>query len=209
MTDAELVTKALAGSQRAFRELLARFERPVYGLIVRMVREPAVAEELAQDVFVKAFRSLETYDPQRKLSSWLFKIAHNATVDHLRRGAVDTVPLQSGGDDGGDLAAVLADGAAESPEAAAERHEMARALERAIARLRPEYREAVVLRYQEGLSYEEISDAMELPIGTIKTNLHRARKEMAVAMAALGWGPGEGDRPQPAERAETIRLETS
>jgi RNA polymerase sigma-70 factor, ECF subfamily len=189
-TDAELVASALRGSEEAFRELVVRFERPVYALILRMVREPETAEDLAQEVFVKAFRRLSSYDPRRKFASWLFKVAHNATIDHLRRSELDTVPLaaeQEAGDGG--LLAVLADTAAESPAAAAERRDMARALERAIAGLRREYREAVVLRYVEGLAYQEICEVLALPIGTVKTNLHRARKELADTMRAAGWAP--------------------
>jgi RNA polymerase sigma-70 factor, ECF subfamily len=193
-TDAELVAGALGGSQEAFRELVVRFERPVYTLILRMVRDASTAEDLAQEVFVKAYRHLDAYDPARKFASWLFKVAHNTTIDHLRRGSVDTVPLETDREDGGELMAVLADGSAESPSAAVERRQMARALERAIAGLRPEYREAVILRYVEGQSYQEICEVLGVPMGTIKTNLHRARKEMAEAMTAAGWGTTPASR---------------
>jgi len=188
-TDAELVASALRGADDAFRDLVLRFERPVYALILRMVRDAETAEDLAQEVFVKAYRHLASYDPRRKFASWLFKIAHNASIDHLRRAELDTVPLAAEKEEGGGLMAVLADASAESPAAAAERRDMARALERAIARLRPEYREAVVLRYVEGLAYQEICEVLALPIGTVKTNLHRARKELAEAMRAAGWEP--------------------
>ena len=191
-TDAEVVAEALGGAQEAFREIVVRFERPIYSLIVRMVQDPGTAEDLAQEVFIKAFRRLDTYDPVRKLSSWLFKIAHNTTIDHLRRHAPETVPLEGGKDrdeeNRGGLAAVLSDESTEDPSAAAERKDMARSLERAISRLRPEYREVVVLFYIEGASYQEICDAMDLPLGTVKTNLHRARKELAEEMKSLGWG---------------------
>jgi RNA polymerase sigma-70 factor (ECF subfamily) len=197
-TDAELVASALRGSEEAFRDLVLRFERPVYALILRMVHDAEQAEDLAQEVFVKAYRHLASYDPRRKFASWLFKVAHNSTIDHLRRSQLDTVPLAAEQEDGGGLLAVLADTSAESPAAAAERRDMARALERAIARLRPEYREAVVLRYVEGLAYQEICEVLGLPVGTVKTNLHRARKELAEAMRAAGWGsaagPGSGGR---------------
>jgi RNA polymerase sigma-70 factor (ECF subfamily) len=204
LSDPELVRATLAGSQEAFRELVARFERPVFGLIVRMVGDAETAEDLAQEVFVKAYRALATYDPARKLASWLFKIAHNATIDHLRRSVPESVPLE-GDDEGRDLLATLSDAAAESPAAAAERRAMARALERAIRGLRPDYREAVVLRYVEGQSYEEIAEALAQPLGTVKTNLHRARKQMAVALSAQGWGPAA----PAAETAETGKPSTS
>ncbi|HEX2223380.1 MAG TPA: sigma-70 family RNA polymerase sigma factor [Thermoanaerobaculia bacterium] len=191
-TDPELVAAALAGgprAQEAFRGIVTRFERPVFSLIARMVHDPVLAEDLAQEVFVKAFRRLDTYDPERKFSSWLFKIAHNTTIDHLRKGAPDTVPLEAEKEDAPDLAAVLADGSVEDAAAATERRQMARALEKAIAGLRPEYREVVVLFYVEGVSYPEICESTGLPSGTVKTYLHRARKELAQAMAALGWAP--------------------
>lgn len=189
ITDAELVDRALAGSQDAFRELVERYERPVFSLLVRMLRDPALAEDLAQDVFVKAFRRLAQYDRGRQLSSWLFKIAHNTGVDHLRRREVETVSLAPPEGEDGDHRAMLADPDAESPAAAAERADLARALERAIARLRVEYRELVTLRYQEGLSYQEIVEVTGQPLGTVKTHLHRARKELAGILSALGWGP--------------------
>jgi RNA polymerase sigma-70 factor (ECF subfamily) len=203
LTDAELANRALRGSQDAYRELLRRFERPVYSLVLRMVQDPATAEDLAQEVFVKAFRRLSTYDPQWKFSSWLFKIAHNATIDYLRKGTPDTVPLEAGAGDeeGGGLAAVLADETAADPQAAAERRDLARSLEKAIGRLRPEYRQAVLMFYAHGASYQEICEVTGLPLGTVKTNLHRARKELAEAMTALGWGPRDS--------RETARAGTS
>lgn len=194
-TDAELVAGALAGSQEASRELVARFERPVFSVIYRMVRDEGTAEDLAQEAFVKAFRNLGSYDPSRKLASWLFKIAHNTTIDHLRRSSLETVPLEGGKGGGADgeekagLAAVLADDTLEAPDARAERHDLGRALERAVARLRPEYREAVLLFYGEGVPYQEICEITGLPMGTLKTHLHRARKELAEAMREMGFAP--------------------
>lgn len=188
-TDAELVASALRGAQDAYRELVKRFERPVYSLVLRMVQDSGTAEDLAQEVFVKAFRRLDTYDPQWKFSSWLFKIAHNTTIDHLRRSTPETVPLETEEDDKGSLASVLADESAETPQAAAERRDLGRSLESAIGRLRPEYRQAVLMFYVHGASYQEICEALGQPLGTVKTNLHRARKELAQTMTALGWGP--------------------
>jgi RNA polymerase sigma-70 factor (ECF subfamily) len=199
VTDAELVAGALAGSQEAFRMLVERFERPVFSLVARMVQDPATAEDLAQEVFVKAFRRLDSYDPGRKFASWLFKIAHNTTIDYLRRGGAETVSLEAHDEEGGSLLSVLAD-PVESPLATAERRDLARALERAMAGLRPDYREAVVLFYVEGASYQDICEVTGLPLGTVKTNLHRARKELARAMEALGWTPstvgGETGKPK-------------
>lgn len=191
LSDAELARAAAAGSEEAFREIVSRFERPVFGLVLRMVRDRPTAEDLVQETFVKAYRGLGGYDPRRKLSSWLFKIAHNAAIDHLRRRQLDTVPLEAppgGDDDGPGLDRVLADTSSRGPEVDAARGELAAALEAAVGGLRPEYREVVVLRFAEGLAYEEIAEVAGLPLGTVKTYIHRARKELVAALGARGWG---------------------
>jgi len=187
--DLDLVRGALAGSQEAYRDLVLRYQRPVLGLIRRMVGAPAVAEELAQEVFLKAFRALGSFDQSRKFSSWLFKIAHNTSIDQLRRRELDTVPLETPDQDAPNLVEVLPDTGSETPEGRAERRDLALAIEGAVFHLRPEYREVVLLRYQEGLSYEEIAEVASLPLGTVKTHLFRARKAMAGHLESRGWGP--------------------
>jgi RNA polymerase sigma-70 factor (ECF subfamily) len=164
----------------------------VYGLIVRMVRDRELAEDLAQDVFFKAYRALDTYDHQRKFSSWLFKIAHNSTIDHLRRGELPTVPLEpETGDDRG-LAAVLEDPSAVTPEHRLLGSDLGQALDEALRELRPAYREVILLRHREGLSYQEIAEVTSASLGTVKTNLHRARKDLADRLRARGLvGPEE------------------
>lgn len=188
-SDSELVVATLRGSQEAFGTLVRRYERPIVGLVLRMVRNRAIAEELAQEVFVKAYSRLEMYDQGRKFSSWLFKIAHNATIDHLRRRHVPTVPLETP-DEQSELLGTLADETGVGPEGDTLRHELAQALELAVAELRPEYREVVVLRFHQGCSYREIAEITGLPLGTVKTHLHRSRKRLAELLEASGWGPG-------------------
>lgn len=187
--DRDWVARALEGSEDAYREIVRRYQRPVYGLVLRMVKDPAVAEELAQETFLKAFRRLATYDPQRKLSSWMFKIAHNTTLDHLRRKRPDTVPLEGPEDEGKPLGERLPDVGAFSPQVEAERADLAVALGAAIARLRPEYREVVALRFEQGLAYQEIAEVTGLPLGTVKTHLFRARKELVSHLTEMGWAP--------------------
>jgi RNA polymerase sigma-70 factor (ECF subfamily) len=188
-SDSELVVATLRGSQEAYGTLVVRYERPIVGLVLRMVRNRAIAEELAQEVFVKAYNRLETYDQGRKFSSWLFKIAHNSTIDHLRRRRIDTVPLETP-DEESQLLATMADETGVGPEGDTLRHELAQALELAVAELRPEYREVVVLRFDQGCSYDEIAEITGLPLGTVKTHLHRSRKQLAELLEASGWAPG-------------------
>jgi RNA polymerase sigma-70 factor (ECF subfamily) len=197
--DAALATAALAGEAAACEALVQRFERPVYNLIARLVQNPATAEDLTQDTFLKMFRALRQYDPAQRFSSWLFRIAHNTAIDYLRqkRLLIATPPLDEDGD-AEDLIATLPDLRGDSPETAALRHQMAAMLDAAIDQLRPEYRAVVVLRHQEDLDYDEIAEILGLPLGTVKTYLHRARKALAERLQAAGFGPREtrqGDRP--------------
>ncbi|HUF90617.1 MAG TPA: sigma-70 family RNA polymerase sigma factor [Gemmatimonadota bacterium] len=190
--DEQLVEEALAGSQRAYGELVRRFERPVYNLVARMVRDRTLAEDLAQDAFVKALTRLDSYQPaQGKFSNWLFKIAHNTAIDHLRRSQLDTVPIDAGDPEATDYHAILADPDASSPFDRALDADLGEALGAAVERLRPEYREVIVLRHQEGMAYEEIADIAGLPLGTVKTYIHRARKELAALLSEAGWGPAD------------------
>jgi RNA polymerase sigma-70 factor, ECF subfamily len=183
------VAAALAGGQDAYYELVQRYQRPLYALIARMVRDMSLAEDLAQEVFVKAFRSLASYDPSRKFSSWLFKIAHNTAIDQLRRKSLDTEPLEGDGEDDAGPLRTLHAPLSETPEALRHRSELQAAIESAIGGLRSEYREVVLLRFQEGLAYEEIVEITGLPLGTVKTFLHRARKQLAQVLGEQGWMP--------------------
>ncbi len=178
--DAEVVLHALHGHEPAAREIVRRYERPVYNLVRRMVRDPAAAEDLAQDTFLKIFRSLGTFDPRLRLSAWILKIAHNTALDHLRRSRIPYVPLETD-DLGGGPAPELVDRSAVPPDRAAARVEMAEAVERALEALRPEYRAALTLRYQEDLDYQEMADVLGIPLGTVKTFLHRGRRALGGA----------------------------
>jgi RNA polymerase sigma-70 factor (ECF subfamily) len=188
VTDTELAVAALQGSEAACESLVRRFERPVYNLVCRLVRDPAAAEDLTQDTFLKLFRALGTYDPRQRFSSWLFRIAHNTAIDHLRQRRLLPLEAPPGADVGDDaLAVVLPDRTGVSPEQAAAQVELTEALDRAIDELRPEYRAAVVLRHQEDLDYGEIATVLGVPLGTVKTYLHRARREMASHLTRAGW----------------------
>jgi RNA polymerase sigma-70 factor, ECF subfamily len=189
LDDARLVAMTLEGTQEAFGEIVRRYERPVWSLVLRMVRDEAVAEELAQDVFWKAYQALASYQQGRKFSSWLFKIAHNATIDHLRRRRPSILSLDAAADDEAPLGERLPDEGARTPEEQAGNTDLGEALAAAVEALRPEYREIVLLRFHQGLAYQEVADVTGLPLGTVKTYLHRARKELAARLGEEGWAP--------------------
>ena len=190
-TDNELVEAALAGSAEAYGHLVARFERPLLSLIRRMVQNSETAEDLAQEAFVKAFRHLKRFDLERKFSSWLFKIAHNTTLDHLRRRQLQTVPLEATSDPDEGSWEVLAAPEHDGPEARAERQNLTSGVEAALAKLKPAYREILLLRFLEGLAYDEIAEVTGLKMGTVKVHLHRARKLLATELEAAGFAAPE------------------
>jgi RNA polymerase sigma-70 factor (ECF subfamily) len=198
VSDADLAVAARDGSADACTELVRRFERPVYNLVARLVQDPAMAEDLTQDAFLKIFRGLGQYDSGLRFSSWCFRIAHNTAVDYLRQRRLLVTPPRL--DDEGeevDPLARLPDLREDSPERAALRRQLAAALDGAIDALRPEYRAVMVLRHHEDLDYEEIAAIMDLPLGTVKTYLHRARRELAARLRQAGLGPETalGGRP--------------
>ena len=180
-SDAELARDARAGSEAAYRELVARYATPAVNFVCRLVRDRALAEDLSQEGFLRVYQRLGTYDPQRKFSSWFFQVLRNVTIDYLRVHRVPTASLDELAEEGHQAA--VTDERAVSPEELAWRSELASAINAALSRLRPEYREVVVLRYQEGLTQPEIAEILGLPPGTVKTYLHRARKELAGILA--------------------------
>jgi len=183
------VEQAAEGSEEGYRKILESYQRPVFSIVVRMVRDHGLAEDLTQETFVKAFRALPSFDRGRKFSSWLFTIAHNTTIDHLRRKRLPTVSLDSqrAEDEGGYSLENLAVAGEASPEEELSHTELGDALEESLGRLRPEYAEVLILRFQEGLSYDEISEITGLPLGTVKTHLYRARKALAERLKKRGW----------------------
>jgi RNA polymerase sigma-70 factor (ECF subfamily) len=188
-TDQEVVAEARAGRQAAYRELVRRYERPIFSLVYRMVRDRELAEDLAQETFVKALNAVESYRPEFKFSSWIFKIANNVAIDHLRRRELSTLSL-----DGSPHAATpeaiqatalqLGD-RQETALEELEARELGGEFEQAIGRLRPEYRACILMRHVEGRPYEEIATMLDLPLGTVKTYIHRARNELRQYLAHL------------------------
>jgi RNA polymerase sigma-70 factor (ECF subfamily) len=188
-TDHDLVAWALEGYEPSYGELVHRYERPVFSLIYRMVRDRELAEDLAQDTFVKVLNALDRYNPTYKFSSWIFKIANNATIDHLRRKELDTLSLDGAPEattpDQIEATALQLGSRDESPLEVVEARELGGQIEQAIAQLRPEYQSCIILRHVEGRPYEEIAEILDLPLGTVKTYIHRARNELKELLGEL------------------------
>lgn len=180
--DSTLAKQAAEGRQKAFRELLNRYEKPVFSLVYRMVRDRALAEDLAQEAFIRAFNAIGSYNPSYKFSSWIFKIAHNVTIDHLRRRRLDTISLEGSRyartDEERERSRPVVASSDESPAEHLENQELRGEIEEAIGKLRPHYRTVILLRHVEGRSYQEIAEITDVPLGTVKTYIHRARVEL-------------------------------
>lgn len=189
LTDQEVVAQARAGRERAYRELIGRYERPVFSIIYRLVRDRELAEDLAQDTFIKVLNALDRYDPKLKFSSWIFKIAHNTAIDRLRKREVATLSLDGSPNartaDDIEATRITVASTEESPEDYAASREIGEEIEKALALLRPEYRSAIVLWHIEDRPYDEIAEIMEIPLGTVKTFIHRARNELRKHLAHL------------------------
>ena len=189
LPDADVVALAQQGREPAYRELIRRYERPVFSLVYRMVRDRELAEDLTQDTFIKVLTHIEKYRSEFKFSSWLFKIANNVAIDHLRRRQLDTISMEGSphatSRDVAEATSFELATQTETPLQELEARELGSEIERAIARLRPEYRACILLRHVEDKSYEEIAATLDLPLGTVKTYIHRARHELRRALDHL------------------------
>jgi RNA polymerase sigma-70 factor (ECF subfamily) len=182
--EAALAFAASRGDRRAFARLVDLYKRPVYGLCVRLLRHAEDAKDAAQETFVRAYASLGTFDPKQAFAPWVLRIARNHCLDLGRKRGVrpPEVALEADSQEGG--ARELADPAAPRGDEALERREQAGSLARAVAALPDNYREVIELFHVDQLSYKEIAQAMDVPIGTVMTWLHRARAKLRAQLDA-------------------------
>lgn len=174
--DGELVQTAIAGREASFEELVRRYQRPIAAYVYRMVGDYDAALDLTQEVFIKVYNSLSRYRSEFKFSTWIYKIAHNAAIDHLRRYAVREQTLVSGLE--GERREVSIESRRLTPEQESEREERRSEIESVVHALPAAYRELIVLRHSHDLSYDEIAEVTGLPLGTVKNRLFRAREAM-------------------------------
>ena len=182
LADTELVQTALAGRESGFEELVRRYQRPIAAYVYRMVGDYDAALDLTQEVFIKVYGSLSRYRAEFKFSTWIYRIAHNAAIDHLRRGASRETAIASDED----RPALALESRRLTPEQESERNERCSEIEIVVQMLTPAYRELIVLRHSNDLSYEEIAEVTGLPLGTVKNRLFRAREAMRDLLLARG-----------------------
>ena len=171
-----LIAEALAGDQKAYAALMDRHRAAIFHIVNRIVRNEEAARDLVQETFMKAFAALATYRSEYKFSTWLYKIAANASIDHLRKQRLQALSL--------DRPLETADGSVEievpdysfHPERELERKQQRLSIDEAIEALPPKYREVIVYRHKDDKSYEEIADLLGVPVGTVKARIFRARE---------------------------------
>ncbi|MEZ5069798.1 MAG: sigma-70 family RNA polymerase sigma factor [Bacteroidales bacterium] len=175
--DIELVIKARKGDQLAYGELLGRYRDAIYFMLLKMVNSPVDAEDLTIEAFGKAFKNIDQYTPNFAFSTWLFKIASNNCIDFIRKKRASHISLDQGVDGEDSLTpSSLIQSDTPDPESTLINKQKVKHMRQVVSKLKPRYRQLVELRYFQEYSYEEIAEELDIPIGTVKAQLFRARE---------------------------------
>lgn len=185
LTDSELIVNALSGRADGFEELVHRYQRPITSYVFRMLGDYDSSLDVTQEVFIKVYNSLTKYSSEYKFSTWLYRIAHNAAVDHLRRNSVTPQSIEAENADGTFQIQIESKGL--SPEQDRERSEWRTEIDAVVKCLPPAYRDLILLRHARDLSYDEIAEVTGLPLGTVKNRLFRAREMMREIFIERGF----------------------
>lgn len=185
LTDGELISNSIAGRSDGFEELVRRYQRPITSYVFRMLGDYESSLDVTQEVFIKVYNSLSKYSSEYKFSTWLYRIAHNAAVDHMRRNSVTPQSLEAENADGSYQIQLESRGL--SPEQARERSEWRTEIDAVVRCLPPAYRDLILLRHNRDLSYDEIAEVTGLPLGTVKNRLFRARELMREMFIERGF----------------------
>jgi len=183
--DQAVVEAVLNGQQHRYAELVDRYQTQIVNYVCRMLGNYEDAVDLSQDVFLKAYSALGSYRPQYPFPAWLFRIARNAAIDEIRKRRLQTVSLDAPMEFEDGSAAREVESSGLDPQDAYLGVEFAGRVSDAIDQLPEKYREPIVLRHAAELSYEEIAEALELPIGTVKTRIFRARDALRQTLGDL------------------------
>lgn len=180
LEDFRLIDEAVNNSdEQAFAKLMQRYKRPVYHMILKMVRNVDDAEDLTIESFAKAFKSLHKFKKDFTFSTWLFRIATNNTIDHIRKKKLNTLSISNTfTDDNGEGVSIDIEDENLNPQEEAIKAQKEELIQVFVDKLPPKYQKLVRLRYFSELSYEEIAQEIEAPLGTVKAQLHRARELM-------------------------------
>jgi len=185
LTDGELIAKAIIGREDSFEELVRRYQRPITNYVYRMLNDYDSSLDVTQEVFIKVYNSLRKYSSEYKFSTWLYRIAHNAAIDHMRRNSVPQQSLETENSDG--AYQLQLESPNPTPEQDRELSEWRLEIDAVIKCLPGPYRDLIVLRHSKDMSYDEIASVTELPLGTVKNRLFRAREMMREIFVERGF----------------------
>lgn len=185
VTDVELIAKAIAGREDGFEELVRRYQRPITSYVFRMLGDYDSALDVTQEVFIKVYNSLHKYSAEYKFSTWLYRIAHNAAIDHMRRNSITGQSIETENADG--TYQIQLESPGPSPEQDRERSEWRVEINNVVKCLPSAYRDLIMLRHSYDLSYDEIAEVTGLPLGTVKNRLFRAREMMREIFIERGF----------------------
>lgn len=184
--ESRIVQKVLRGDVNAFEKLVLEYEKSVYNIALRMTGNSEDASDMTQEAFIKAYNSLQSFRGDSKFSVWLYRIATNVCLDFLRsRSRKPTVSLSVEDNEGEEVQLDVAD-ESQSPELLLDRQMTRESVRRGLETLSPEYRQILLLREIQGLSYDEISQALGLEVGTVKSRIFRARKKLCAFLLQDG-----------------------
>ncbi|HZS45240.1 MAG TPA: sigma-70 family RNA polymerase sigma factor [Blastocatellia bacterium] len=175
-SDNDLIKRTVAGDEQSFAILEKRYHRHIVNVIYRMVGDFETSMDLAQEVFFKAYRALDRFDPKFKFSTWLYRVAMNAAIDYHRKREITTTPIEIAADEQSDSYEWQMPSDDISPEQKVFQHETAEQISKVVKQLPEEYRELIALRYTNDLSYSEIAEQTGMPLGTVKNRLFRAHQ---------------------------------
>jgi RNA polymerase sigma-70 factor (ECF subfamily) len=176
-TDMELVHKALNNDQKAYSRLLSRYRYNIFYYILRMVGNKTYADDLTQETFDKAFQNLDKYDEQHAFSTWLYKIAENCTIDFVRKRKLNSIHISS--DEETSMNESVLYSRTPNPEENMIQQQEELKLMQYIESMKPKYRKLIELRYIKEYAYSEIAEELNIPMGTVKTQLLRAKNRLA------------------------------
>lgn len=186
--ESQLIEKSLDGDATAFEELVALFDKKIYNYCYRMTNNADDAEDLTQEVFIKVYRNLKSFRRDSKFSTWIYRIAYNTCIDNHRKRRLKLLPLNRGDDEQQDIDIPSPNPLPEDQVISGEQYDI---IKECIAQLKLEYKSVIILRDIQNYSYQEIADILNIPMGTVKSNISRARAQLRNALKSRLSGYGE------------------
>lgn len=179
LADRACIRAILNGQPDEFQKLMDRYYDAIFFTMTKMIHNKTEAEGLALEVFSKAYQNLSTYSEDYAFSTWLFRIATNRGIDYIRRKSTNTITIEEEGNDNYDSVVLQSDSQLQ-PDKLLIKHQLSEEIKSLVSELKPLWQDLINMRYYKELSYEEIAEELDIPMGTVKNQLHRAKQKLAL-----------------------------